>query len=167
MADPDNVPMLTITELEPGRVEELRDLWLQLHHHHQSVSPVGPFIDDEASWSLRLEGYRELLASGAFVLIAEVDGELAGYALVRIHEGRDDSWELGDRHGEVWTLVVDERHRGEGIGTALLDEVDARLERIGVRGLMIGLMVGNEGARRLYESRGLTAGWLQLYRTAG
>jgi ribosomal protein S18 acetylase RimI-like enzyme len=159
--------MLKIVELAPGRVEELRELWLQLHHHHQSVSPVGPFIDDEASWSLRLDGYRELLEAGAFVLAAELDGELAGYALVRIHEGRDDSWELGDRHAEVWTLVVDERHRGKGIGSALLDEVDARLERLGIRGLMIGLMVGNEGARRLYESRGLTPGWLQLYRTEG
>jgi ribosomal protein S18 acetylase RimI-like enzyme len=159
--------MPTVVELKPSRVDELRDLWLQLHHHHQAVSPVGPFIDDDASWSLRLQGYLEILADGGFVLVAQQDAQIVGYALVRIHEGRDDSWELGDRHGEVWTLVVDERHRGQGIGGALLDEVDARLERLGIRSLMIGLMVGNEGARRLYESRGLTAGWLQLYRTEG
>jgi hypothetical protein len=29
---------------------------------------------------------------------------------------------------------------------------------------MIGVMEGNDGARRLYESRGLTPGWRQLYR---
>jgi hypothetical protein len=36
----------------PERIDELRPLWLQLHHHHQSVSPVQPFVDDETSWAL-------------------------------------------------------------------------------------------------------------------
>jgi ribosomal protein S18 acetylase RimI-like enzyme len=155
-----------ILELEVGQVDQLRELWLQLHHHHRSVSPVGPFVADEASWPVRRAGYVEILNAGGFALAARSGGTLAGYAVVRIHEGPDDSWQLGERYGEVWTLVVDERHRGRGIGSALLDEVDTRLERRGIRGLVIGVMVGNDGARRLYESRGLTAGWLQLYRTA-
>ena len=50
------------------------------------------------------------------------------------------------------------------IGGALLDAVDAELAARGVRDLMIGVMEGNEGARRLYESRGLVPGWRQLYR---
>ena len=54
--------------------------------------------------------------------------------------------------------------RGHGIGTALLDAVDAELASRGVTDLMIGVMEGNDGARRLYESRGLVPGWLQLYR---
>jgi ribosomal protein S18 acetylase RimI-like enzyme len=100
-----------------------------------------------------------------FGLLARIDGDLVGYAIVRIHDGPDDSWELGEPHAEVWTLVVDEAHRGDGIGSALLDEIDRRLAANGIRGLIIGVMVGNEGARRLYERRGLTPGWLQRYRT--
>jgi ribosomal protein S18 acetylase RimI-like enzyme len=126
----------------PERIDELRPLWLQLHHHHQSVSPVQPFVDDETSWARRR----------------------VGYAMVRIHEGGDDSWALSDRWAEVSTLVVDERRRGQGIGSALLDAVDAELASRGVRDLMIGVMEGNDGARRLYESRGLVPGWRQLYR---
>jgi hypothetical protein len=42
--------------------------------------------------------------------------------------------------------------------------VDAELASRGVRDLMIGVMEGNDGARRLYESRGLVPGWQQLYR---
>jgi hypothetical protein len=49
-------------------------------------------------------------------------------------------------------------------GGALLDAVDAELASRGVRDLMIGVMEGNDGARRVYESRGLVAGWRQLYR---
>jgi ribosomal protein S18 acetylase RimI-like enzyme len=156
---------VTIEEIGPDRVDELRGLWLQLHEHHQAVSPVQPFVDDETSWALRRRGYVEILSGGGFALAARVDAELAGYALVKIHDGPDDSWQLGDRYAEVWTLVVDKARRGAGIGSALLDEVDARLERDGIGGLVIGAMVGNEGAIRLYERRGLTAGWVQLYRT--
>jgi hypothetical protein len=38
----------------PDRIDELRPLWLQLHHHHQSVSPLQPFVDDETSWARQL-----------------------------------------------------------------------------------------------------------------
>jgi GNAT superfamily N-acetyltransferase len=146
------------------RVDELRPLWLQLHHHHARVSRVQPFVDDETSWERRRRSYVDLFERGGFALIAEDDGGMAGYATVVIHQGGDDSWSLHERWGEVWTLVVDERRRGRGIGGALLDAVDAELAARGVHDLMIGVMEGNDGARRLYERRGLVPGWLQLYR---
>jgi len=149
------------------RVDELRPLWLQLHHHHERVSRVQPFVDDETSWTMRRRSYEQTFADGGFALAAEEDGRLIGYAMVRIHEGPDDSWELGDRYGEVWTLVVDEVARGAGVGSALLDAVDAELGERGITGLVIGVMEGNDDARRLYERRGLVPGWLQLYRVAG
>jgi ribosomal protein S18 acetylase RimI-like enzyme len=148
------------------RVDELRPLWLQLHHHHERVSRVQPFVDDTTSWRMRRRGYEETFDGGGFALIAEDDGRLVGYAMVRIHEGPDDSWALGDRHGEVWTLVVDEAARGAGVGSALLDAVDEELAARGITGLVIGVMEGNDDARRLYERRGLVPGWLQLYRVA-
>ena len=158
-------PRITLAGLD--RVDELQPLWLQLHHHHARVSRVQPFVDDETSWTVRRSGYVEILGAGGFALIAEADaGPPAGYALVKIHEGGDDSWALADRWGEVWTLVVDERRRGQGIGSALLDAVDAELASRGVHDLMIGVMEGNDAARRLYERRGLVAGWLQLYRVS-
>jgi ribosomal protein S18 acetylase RimI-like enzyme len=148
------------------RVDELGPLWLQLHHHHQRVSRVQPFVDDETSWAVRRRGYVEILAAGGFALVAEDDDGLAGYAVVKLHEGGDDSWALEDRWAEVWTLVVAERTRGRGIGSALLDAVDAELAARGITDLMIGVMEGNDAARRLYERRGLVPGWLQLYRVA-
>jgi ribosomal protein S18 acetylase RimI-like enzyme len=155
-------PRIALAGLE--RVDELRPLWLQLHHHHASVSRVQPFVDDATSWTVRRKGYVEILGAGGFVLVAEDDDGLSGYALVKIHEGGDDSWALADRWGEVWTLVVDERRRGQGIGSALLDAVDAELASRGIHDLMIGVMEGNDAARRLYERRGLVPGWSQLYR---
>lgn len=158
--------MLRIALAGPDRIDELRPLWLELHHHHASVSRVQPFVDDETSWAARRAGYAGILASGGFALVAEEDGVVVGYAMVRMHDGPDDSWALEDPYGEVWTLVVAERARRRGLGTALLDAVDAELLRRGVNDLMIGVMEGNDDARRLYERRGLVQGWRQLYRLA-
>jgi ribosomal protein S18 acetylase RimI-like enzyme len=146
------------------RIDELRPLWLELHHHHARVSRVRPLVDDETSWEARRRSYVETFDGGGFALVADDGDGLVGYAMVRIHDGPDDSWALGGRYGEVWTLVVSERVRGRGIGSALLDAVDAELSGRGIEDLMIGVMEGNDAARRLYERRGLIPGWLQLYR---
>ena len=148
------------------RLDELQPLWLELHHHHERVSRVQPFVDDETSWTVRRRSYVDTFDGGGFALLAEDEDGPVGYAMVRIHDGPDDSWALADRYGEVWSLLVTERARGRGVGTQLLDAVDAELARRGVHDLMIGVMEGNDDARRLYERRGLVPGWLQLYRLA-
>jgi hypothetical protein len=67
------------------RLDELRPLWLELHHHHAAVSRLQPFADDGTSWTARRRGYVEILDAGGFALIAEDDEGLVGYAIVRIH----------------------------------------------------------------------------------
>jgi ribosomal protein S18 acetylase RimI-like enzyme len=156
--------MAQITIAGPECIDDLRPLWLELHHHHRGVSRLQPFVDDETSWTVRRRTYVETFAADGFALLALEDSALAGYAMVRLHHGPDDSWALADRYGEVWTLLVSERMRGRGLGSALLDAVDAELARRGVHDLMIGVMEGNDAARRLYERRGLVPGWTVLFR---
>jgi hypothetical protein len=52
--------------IERGGVDDvvaLRELWLELHHHHAQVaSQSGEFVDDESSWRVRSSSYREWLA---------------------------------------------------------------------------------------------------------
>ena len=132
----------------------------------RSVSRVQPFVDDETSWAARRRSYVETFDGGGFALVADDDDGLAGYAMVRIHEGRTTRGRSRTATARCWTILVTERARGRGLGSALLDEVDAELARRGIRDLMIGVMEGNDDARRLYERRGLVPGWLQLYRLA-
>jgi ribosomal protein S18 acetylase RimI-like enzyme len=152
-------------------VGSLRELWLQLHHHHQEIGPQsGTFTDDETSWKVRASNYRGWLAAeGSFVLLARDGEELVGYALVAVSPGSDedrDAWVVPDRVAELETMVVSDGRRGEGIGQRLLDEVDAELERIGVTELVVGLIPGNDGAQRLYERHGFRQRWLKLVKTA-
>jgi ribosomal protein S18 acetylase RimI-like enzyme len=150
-------------------VPALRDLWLELHHHHADVAPqTGEFVDDETSWRVRSASYREWLADPrSFVLLARAGDRLAGYALVRVMEaGADltDSWRVPDVIAEIETMLVTAEVRREGLGSRLLDEIDAELERQGITEVIVGLMPGNDGALRLYERRGFQRRWLVLAR---
>ena len=90
------------------RVDEVRDLWLALHHHHRAVVGPLPLIEhDEVSWQRRRALYVERLGSGSGFLALATEGEaVVGYALVCIEEGPDDTFPLGDRYAELYSLSV-------------------------------------------------------------
>ena len=158
--------------IERGGVDDvpaLRDLWLELHHHHAEVAPQsGEFVDDETSWRVRSTSYREWLADPrSFVLLARAGDRLVGYALVRVMEAGPeltDSWRVPETVAEIETMLVTAEARGAGLGSRLLDEIDAELERQGITEVIVGLMPGNDGAQRLYERRGFQRRWLVLAR---
>ncbi|GHJ42680.1 GNAT family N-acetyltransferase [Catellatospora sp. TT07R-123] len=137
-------------------VDALGPLWIALHQHHRSVAPHLAMYDDDRSWRLRRELYRQWITEpGSFVLLAELGGEPVGYAFVHVFDGPDDSWVSGDRIAELETLSVAPAHRGQGLGTRLLDGVDVRLDELGIGDLYIGALATNLAAQRVYERRGL------------
>jgi GNAT superfamily N-acetyltransferase len=147
------------------RVDELEPLWLALHHHHRTVAAAPVVADDDASWERRRAWYLDMLAGGEdAVLIAERAGRPVGYAFLHLHHGPDDTWPVGGRWGEVVSLSVLPGERGSGVGTALLDAVDAELAARGVADLQVAVMAGNAGALRLYQRRGLVPAEVVLFR---
>lgn len=64
--------------------------------------------------------------------------------------------------GWVTELVIDERYRGQGIGTALLTEAERLARDHGVKRLMIGAIVGNHIARKAYERFGFRPSVMEL-----
>ena len=56
--------------------------------------------------------------------------------------------------------------RGRGIGTLLLDAVDAELAARGIGDMVIGAVAQNTDAIRLYERRGFRTAWTVLTRFA-
>ena len=100
------------------------------------------------------------------MLVARREAHVVGYAFVCI-EGPDPVWYTGDTHAALATLCVDQAERGNGIGGALLDAVDAELERRGVEDVEIGVDTGNEVAAELYERRGYRADFRIFYGSPG
>jgi ribosomal protein S18 acetylase RimI-like enzyme len=148
------------------RVDDVRGLWLELHHHHRAVVHSLPLVtDDELSWRRRHALYSERLRAGTgFLVLASTQGSVVGYAFVCIEEGPDDTFPVGSRYAEVYSLSVTGTYRGQGIGTRLLDFVDRELGQRSIVDLKVAVMAENAGARRLYERRALRPAELVLYR---
>ena len=154
-------------------VDSLEPLWVAVHHAHAAAMPeLGPYVGDAETWAEHRPLYVELFEKpDTTLLLARVDGELVGYALLRVEPVGEtfiaDTWRTGERIGELESIAVAPSHRGQGIGSALLDAVDREFEALGVADVIIGLLPGNDGARRLYESRGFRPTWLYVSRFAG
>ena len=104
-------------------------------------------------------------------MLAEQDGALVGYAMVAVKTSAetelDDTWVSGSRVAEIETLVVAPEARGGGVGSALLDAVDAELAAAGIEDVLIAAFVTNLDAIRLYERRGFRPASLYMIRLAG
>ncbi|HEY2687619.1 MAG TPA: GNAT family N-acetyltransferase [Streptosporangiaceae bacterium] len=148
----------------------LEPLWVSVHHRHAEAMPeLAPYVDDQQTWAARSALYAELLGKpDTILLLATADGELVGYGLAHVMPAGDtwvaDTWQTGDRIGEIESLAVLPSHRGHGIGTQLLAGLERELQAIGVRDLIIGVLPGNEAAIRLYQRHGFRPTWSYLSR---
>jgi ribosomal protein S18 acetylase RimI-like enzyme/predicted nuclease with RNAse H fold len=131
--------MVELRSARPGDGEEIRRI-------------------DVATWSPRVtpgprpDGKRDLLErfGAGNVIVAEAGEGLAGYLILGDWTDLDSS-----RHVlEVKGLAVDPARQGEGIGGALLDAGIERARQQGRRKVTLRVLGGNDGALRLYESRG-------------
>lgn len=158
---------LHIAPLDPADIELVGPLWKQLMDHIAALPDAAvPVRPSDESWELeRAEMLTELAGEG-FALVARKDARPVGYAFVCI-EGPDPVWYTGDKHALLATLVVDEAERGDGVGSALMDAVDAELERRGVEDVEIGVDTGNKVAAHLYTSRGYRPDFQIFYGSPG
>jgi len=63
---------------------------------------------------------------------------------------------LADGDFYLVSIAVDSDMRGEGIGSRLIDSIEDRARASGSRRLSLDVSAKNEGARKLYERRGMT-----------
>ena len=169
-------PAVDGVEIARGSADDiplLEPLWVSVHHVHQASMPeLAPYVNDEETWRERRALYERLFDKpNTFLFLARLAGAPIGYALGHVDAASDgwvaDTWRVGERIGELESIAVLPEHRGRGVGEALLDLVDEEFARIGVADVLVGLLPGNEGARRLYERRGFRPTWLYLSRFEG
>jgi ribosomal protein S18 acetylase RimI-like enzyme len=163
-------------ELRRGTAADLpllEPLWVSVHRRHaESMPELAPYVDDRETWAVRSAMYAELLAKPDTILFLATDGDAAiGYGLAHVLAAGDtwiaDTWRTGGRIGEIESLAVLPSHRGQGIGTRLLEALESELATIGIRDLILGVLAGNDDAIRLYRRRGYRPTWAYLSRFDG
>lgn len=150
---------LVVSPFSADRLAELEPIWRSLYEHHLALTPHlrERSRGVERAWKARREAEEEWLVREpqSFVLVAERAGSRLGYAFVRVRPAEfATSWSASDPLAELSVLAVLPQARGQGVGTALLDAVEARLRELGVEDMTISVITTNVEAMRLYERRG-------------
>jgi ribosomal protein S18 acetylase RimI-like enzyme len=163
---------LSIVRGSVADLDTLEPLWVGVHHVHAASMPeLAPYVSDAETWAEHRPHYVELFEKpDTRLFLARLDEAVVGYALIHVEPVREtwvaDTWRTGECVGELESIAVAPEHRGKGIGTALMDAVDAEFQALGIADVVIGALPGNIDAIRLYERRGFRPTWMYLSRFA-
>ena len=120
-------------------------------HDHPKNAP-----DDLAEYMAkafsREQVEKELTAADNIFLIAEIDGEAAGYA--RLVVGATEEGVTGDRPVELNRLYSHQKFLGKGIGQRLMDESFSVGREHGCDVMWLGVWEFNPRAQAFYEKYG-------------
>lgn len=89
-----------------------------------------------------------LKAPNAVSLVAQVDGETAGFILGLIEQYRKS---LG---GHIYTIDVASKYRRMGVGLKLLEEIEKDFIKKGAEACLLEVRINNQAARKLYQKHG-------------
>ncbi len=132
----------TIRDARPEDMPRVLDLIRELAHFEKEAGAV-----ELTSEELVKDGFGDEKLFHCFV--AEVDNEIEGMALVY---PRYSTWKGPVIHLE--DLIITEKVRGNGLGTALLDSVIKYGHELGVKRICWEVLDWNEPAIDFYEKKG-------------
>lgn len=127
------------------------DLPAILEIHNRAIAETTAIWDDEpVGLDERIAWFRNRTEHHRPVLVAEVDGELAGYASYGPWRPKS-----GYRHTAENSIYIADRFQRRGIGAALLGELIARAERAGdIHALIAVIESSNTASIVLHERFG-------------
>jgi ribosomal protein S18 acetylase RimI-like enzyme len=162
-ARPRSAPPVEIRDATPDDIPALARFGAKLARAHHAMDPERFFapeepLEDGYAWWLG----KERASARAVVLAARVRGRTVGYAYGRI-EPRD--WNsLRDRAGIGVDLWVEPRVRRDGVGTALVEALVARLADRGAPRVILGVAERNARAARFFEALGFRRTMVEMTR---
>lgn len=106
------------------------DKWPSLYRTWDEYEPVGLFHSD-----------------GEFCMVAEYDGQLAGFALGSLIDKRNSAWS----YGYLTWLAVDPGLKGKGIGSQLIEAITEAFILAGARMMIVDTDADNKPAIRLFR----------------
>jgi ribosomal protein S18 acetylase RimI-like enzyme len=106
---------------------------------------------------------KEAEDAGGNLLVAEVDGKIAGYCTLLTR--CDSADELDEDHYEfayVGDLGVLASERSKGIGARLMEECEQRARAAGIKWLRLSVLATNARARKFYAAKGFNEHLIRL-----
>lgn len=138
-----------MTEADLDAASLLAEQLVQLHHRWDTTRF---FITPDIAKGYRWWFDKNLGEQGVLLLVAEVDGKLAGYLYGSLEE-RD--WaKLLDAHGAVHDVFVSAEFRKRGVARALMAEARARFKAMGAKQVVLYSAASNTEGQALFKELG-------------
>jgi ribosomal protein S18 acetylase RimI-like enzyme len=144
----------------------LRELFIELQNSERQLDPGMPEGSTVATAYLKRMLARCRHWDGR-VFVAEVAGEVVGFACVWARVEPDEPDEDPAEYAVVSDLVVRTTCRRRGIGGRLLSAAEGYARTRGAGSLRIGVLAHNAPARRLYASAGFQEYGVELVKRLG
>lgn len=149
---PDGVSFREATAEDAALMSELVDA--TLHHSRFHGDPLVGF--QRAREIYREWGANSVRGLNELTLIAELEGQAAGF--ISVKDNKAARSELGWGYGRVELVAVLERHRYRGLGPALFGALYERCPARGWDRLGIGSQIGNMAAVHAFMNAGFAPG---------
>jgi ribosomal protein S18 acetylase RimI-like enzyme len=148
---------VTYREYQETDREILFGLTKKLEEYIKSIDPMKRIIAlpgfAEASFVETMENVEKYQGK---IYFAEDKGITIGYTVAVIWKQSDQNkLEIGEHKlGEIIDLYIEERYRGKGIGTTLIDMCETYVRGEGCDSMWIDVFAPNERAYELYKRKG-------------
>ncbi len=158
------MPTSSVAKVRPATAADepalgrLGALLVALHHDFDADRFIAATPETGRGYGHYLE--RQIARPDVFVLVAEEDGAVVGYAYAGL-EG-PDYMALRGPAGVVYDLVVDPTRRREGIGRLLLVSALAALAERGAPRVVLSTAERNEAAQSLFASLGFRRTMIEM-----
>lgn len=133
----------------PGMIRLLRQVGEVHHRIRPDLFRAGAQKYSEADLSALLKD------PSRPILIAEVDGQVAGYCFCILEEHQGESVLCDRKVCYIDDLCVEETLRGRGIATALYERTCAFAQETGCQAVTLNVWCGNDSAMKFYEKCGM------------
>lgn len=140
-----------IRRARPGDEKRVAEFAIKLFEQHVGYDP------ERFSMFAGVEGagnyYRSRFdTSESAVIVAEIDGEILGYAYIEKDEL--NYAELLTNGAWMHDIFIDERARSEGIGKKLIEAAAETAKELGADKLLLSVAAKNEAALHVFEKAG-------------
>ena len=142
---------VTIQNAKRSDIEKLAQLRLQLQQHCEKSNSLIWQTTKEGETLLKQKVSDNLDDVNGRVLVAELDGEIIGFAYGEILHRTDYSHGIV---GSISTVYVDRKARRKGVGTLLVRRICEFFEKEDVEDVTLRYVVGNREAETFWRKLG-------------
>ena len=146
---------MTVRKAQKDDFESIQELNYQIFEYEydncsKTMNKEYPYIETGIAYFKKIVNEEE----GNSGFVYENKGVVVGYASLRIIKEQDLTHRTGIKQVQLQTLCVDKKHRGQGIGQALVAASKAWAKGQGANNLKVIAMAQNENARSFYKECG-------------